>query len=113
MGVKYEKIDAFVAIADPTRRKILGLLVSGSMTISAITAHFDITRPAVSKHLAVLQEAGLISMSDQGRERYCQLEHDGFEEISDWLAFYDEFWSSKFQELEKVVKATAAKKRRS
>ncbi|HET6512354.1 MAG TPA: metalloregulator ArsR/SmtB family transcription factor [Candidatus Kapabacteria bacterium] len=112
MGVKYDKIDAFIAIADPTRRKILSLLAAGSMTITAVSGHFEISRPAVSKHLSVLQEAGLISVVEQGRERYCQLEQDGFEEISDWLAFYEQFWQQKLVELEKVVRQRAAAKKR-
>lgn len=111
MGVKYDKIDPFIAIADPTRRKILSLLAVGSMTISTVVDHFDISRPAVSKHLGVLQEAGLISITEQGRERYCELEQAGFEEIQEWLSFYDAFWQKKLMALEKVV-AEHAKKRK-
>jgi DNA-binding transcriptional ArsR family regulator len=111
MGVKYEKIDPFIAIADPTRRTILSLLAAGSMTISTVVDHFDISRPAVSKHLGVLQEAGLISITEQGRERYCELDQAGFEEISEWLSFYEAFWQQKLMRLEKVVAAHAKRRK--
>jgi DNA-binding transcriptional ArsR family regulator len=110
MGVKYEKIDPFIAIADPTRRTILSLLAAGSMTISTVVDHFDISRPAVSKHLGVLQEAGLITITEQGRERHCELDQAGFEEISEWLSFYETFWQQKLMKLEKVIAAHAKKR---
>jgi DNA-binding transcriptional ArsR family regulator len=112
MGVKYEKIDPFIAIADPTRRTILSLLAAGSMTISTVVEHFDISRPAVSKHLGVLQEAGLISITEQGRERYCELEQEGFAEIQEWLSFYAAFWQKRLSKLEKVVAEVAAKRKK-
>ena len=112
MGVKYEKIDPFIAIADPTRRAILSLLAAGSMTISTVVEHFDISRPAISKHLGVLQEAGLISITEQGRERYCELDQAGFDEIQEWLSFYEAFWQQRLAKLEKVVAKVAAKRKK-
>lgn len=112
MGVRYEKIDPFIAIADPTRRSILSLLAAGSMTISTVVEHFDISRPAVSKHLGVLQEAGLISITEQGRERYCELDQAGFEEIQEWLSFYEAFWQRRLLKLEKVVARVGEKKKK-
>ena len=92
--------DAFQVIGDPSRRKMLMLLSSDSLTINSLADNFDMSRPAVSKHIKILQEAGFISIRDIGRERYCTLKKDGFEELQNWISFFDTFWTSKLKKLE-------------
>lgn len=92
-----------MAIADPTRRKILSLLTAGALTVNAIATQFDISRPAVSKHLKALSEASLINIADNGRERLCTLNEEGFDEIRDWLTFFDKFWNKKLKNLENLL----------
>lgn len=92
--------DAFQVLGDPSRRKMLMLLSSDSLTINSLAENFDMSRPAVSKHIKILQEAGFISIQDIGRERYCTLKKDGFEELQDWISYFDTFWTSKLKKLE-------------
>ncbi|MDO3641667.1 helix-turn-helix transcriptional regulator [Mucilaginibacter sp. L3T2-6] len=95
--------DIFQAIADPSRREILMLLTRDKHTINALAGNFDMSRPAVSKHVKVLHDAGLISITDQGRERYCELKADGFDDIKEWLNYFDKFWHQKLQNLENLL----------
>lgn len=95
--------DPFQAIADPSRRQILRLLSKDSLTINTLADNFDMSRPAVSKHVKVLYEAGFITIDDIGRERYCTLRQDGFEALQDWIDFFDSFWNSKLKKLEKLL----------
>jgi DNA-binding transcriptional ArsR family regulator len=94
------KPDVFQVIGDPSRRKMLMLLSEDSLTINSLADNFDMSRPAVSKHIRILNEAGFISIQDIGRERYCTLKKEGFEELEDWLSFFDNFWKSKLKKLE-------------
>jgi DNA-binding transcriptional ArsR family regulator len=102
----------FLAISDPTRRQILTLLTGGALTVSALAANFDVSRPAISKHIKVLEQAQLISIQEAGRERYCRLDPTGFEEIKDWLAFYESFWIAKMKQFDKVLNAHSKKNSR-
>ena len=95
--------DPFQALADPGRRAILMLLSQDKQSINAIAGNFDISRPAVSKHVKVLYEAGLILIKDSGRERYCELNPAGFDEVKKWLEFFDQFWKNKLQNLENLL----------
>ncbi len=97
------KLDTFQAIGDPSRRKILMLLSANSLTINSLADNFDMSRPAVSKHIKVLQLAGFISIQDIGRERLCTLKKDGFEELRAWLSHFDGFWTSKLKKLENLL----------
>lgn len=83
--------DAFQAIADPSRRRILQLLSKESLTINALAENFEMSRPAVSKHVKILNHAGFISIQDIGRERYCILRQDGFNELQEWIDYFDKF----------------------
>ena len=94
------KRDVFQAIADPTRRAILGLLAYQSLTVNAVAQHFVISRPAVSKHVKILSECGLININQQGRERYCEVKLEKLTEVSDWLEQYRQFWEEKLDALE-------------
>lgn len=93
-------LDTFQVIGDPSRRKMLMLLSADSLTINNLAENFDMSRPAVSKHIKILETAGFISIQDMGRERYCTLKKDGFEELQAWLKYFDEFWASKLKKLE-------------
>ncbi len=94
-----QTLDAFQVIADPSRRHILHMLSQDRMTINALAENFDMSRPAVSKHVKVLYTAGFISIEDIGRERYCSLKQDGFVALKDWMAYYDKFWAIKLNKL--------------
>lgn len=103
MTAPSQRLDAFQALADPSRRQILRLLTKDSQTINAVAENFDMSRPAVSKHIKILENAGFISIHDVGRERYCMLKHDGFHEIQEWITFFDKFWLSKLKKLENLM----------
>lgn len=104
------RLDAFQVIADPSRRQILHLLSENSLTINSLADNFNMSRPAVSKHIKVLHNAGFISIQDIGRERHCILKEDGFKELQEWLAYYDSFWSSKMKKLESLLNEKMNKK---
>lgn len=95
--------DVFLAIADPSRRQILQLLSKNSLTINALAENFDMSRPAVSKHVKVLYSAGFITIQDIGRERYCLLNQDGFDELQKWINYFDTFWEKKLKKLETIL----------
>lgn len=96
-------LDAFQAIGDPNRRKMLMLLSRNSLTINSLADNFDMSRPAVSKHIKILYHAGFISIQDIGRERYCILKKDGFDELQEWITYFDKFWVSKLKKLETLL----------
>jgi DNA-binding transcriptional ArsR family regulator len=96
-------LDVFQVIADSSRRQILQMLSKDSLTINSIAENFEMSRPAVSKHVKILYEAGFISIRDIGRERYCNLRRDGFNEVQDWIRFFDKFWAGKLEKLEKLL----------
>jgi len=96
-------LDTFQVIGDPNRRKMLMLLSADSLSINSLADNFDMSRPAVSKHIKILETAGFISIQDIGRERLCTLKKDGFDELQDWLAYFDQFWTSKLKKLESLL----------
>ena len=96
-------LDAFQVIGDPSRRKMLMLLSKDTMTINNLADNFNMSRPAVSKHIKIMQHAGFISIRDIGRERYCTLKKDGFDELQDWISYFDKFWLSKLKKLESLL----------
>lgn len=91
----------FKAIADPTRRDIFHALViaSSALSISQISNQFDITRQGVTKHIKTLEEAGLIHIETQGRERFCNANAKPLKEINKWLKFYEQFWDDSLESL--------------
>ncbi len=95
--------DAFQAIADPSRREILALLSKNSLTINSLAENFDISRPAVSKHIKILHEAGFLTIRDIGRERHCILKQDGFNALQQWIDYFDKFWLSKLEKLRSIL----------
>ncbi|WP_333879158.1 ArsR/SmtB family transcription factor [Flavobacterium sp.] len=92
--------DVFQAIADPTRRAILSLLAAQTLTLNAVAENFNISRPAISKHIKILNECGLIEITDKGRERYCEAKLEKLSEVSLWIEQYKQFWESKLDALE-------------
>jgi DNA-binding transcriptional ArsR family regulator len=95
--------DVFQAIADPTRREIIVLLASQSLNLNAIADKFDVTRQAVSLHVKILTECGLIVIKQQGRERLCEAKLDKLREVSDWVDQYKELWNERFNSLDKYL----------
>ena len=92
--------DVFQAIADPTRRQIIGLLTQQPLNLNTIAEKFHVTRQAVSLHVKILNECGLISISQQGRERYCEAKLDGLSEVSEWVEQYRKHFENKLDALE-------------
>lgn len=95
--------DIFQAIADPTRRAIITLIALQAMTPNAIATHFDSTRQAVSKHLKILTECGLVQTEQQGREIYYTLEVEKIKEIDQWLEQFRSIWATKFNQLDNLL----------
>lgn len=91
--------DVFKAIADPTRREIINLIAHKSMNLNAVADNFDMSRPAVSKHIKILTECGLLVIKQQGRERFCQADLHQLKEVTDWAEQYRGFWSQKLDAL--------------
>jgi len=96
-------LDAFQVIADQSRRQMLMMLSKDSMTINAIAENFDMSRPAVSKHVKILYNAGFISITDIGRERHCVLNQDGFDELQNFINYFDKFWANKLGKLQSLL----------
>ena len=101
--------DVFQAIADPTRRSILLLLVSQSMTAGAIAANFDIARPSVSKHIQILTECELLRQEQRGREIHYHFNPQKMKEVAEWLAPFAKMWDDRFDKLESIMKKYKSK----
>lgn len=91
--------DVFAAIADPTRRRLLELVTRGDQPVNSLAAAFPMSRPAVSQHLRVLREAGLVTERKIGRERYYRLRPEPLREVSDWMSHYEQFWRERLDRL--------------
>ena len=98
--------DVFQAIVDPTRRAILLLVATQSMTAGAIAANFDTARPTVSKHLQILTECELLSQEQQGREIYYHLNPEKMKELADFIEPFRKLWDDRFNKLEALMKST-------
>lgn len=104
--------DVFQAIADPTRREIIGLVANKSLNLNAVADHFEISRPAVSKHVRILTECGLIIIEKQGRERFCSANFKKLKEVDRWLDKYRRFWNQKLDALEDFLEKETRKSRK-
>ena len=105
--VKYDETAlnrTFSALADPTRRAILARLASGGITVTELAQPFDMSLPAVSKHLKVLERAGLIARSRSAQTRPCRFQGEPLREIAVWLHHYRRFWNERFDRLDDVLK---------
>jgi DNA-binding transcriptional ArsR family regulator len=103
-GARSERLDAtFAALADPTRRAILARLASGEASVAELAAPFAMSQPAISKHLKVLERAGLVSRSLDAQRRPRQLVAQPLAEATEWLERYREFWEASFQRLDDLL----------
>jgi DNA-binding transcriptional ArsR family regulator len=92
--------DVFQAIADPTRREIINVLAQQSMNLNNVADKFEVSRPAISKHIKILTQCGLITIKQIGRERYCEVKLQKLNEVSRWIEQYRVFWNKKLDALE-------------
>jgi DNA-binding transcriptional ArsR family regulator len=107
-----ERLDAtFAALADPTRRAILARLASGEASVTELAEPFAMTQPAISKHLKVLERAGLISRSRDAQRRPCQLRARPLQEVAKWAEKYRQFWDARFERLDQYLKHMQAEER--
>ena len=102
----------FAALADPTRRAILGRLISGEASVTELAAPFDMSLPAVTKHLKVLQRAGLISQSREAQWRPCRLEAHAMRQAADWMEPYRKQWERRLDRLDDYLRETQKSVRR-
>lgn len=103
--------DPFQAIADPTRRAILVLLASQTMTAGAIANNFDVARPTISKHMQILNECDLISASQKGREIYYELKPDKMKDIDKWLDQFRKIWEERYSQLDNLLSTIQKKEK--
>ena len=99
----------FQALADPTRRALLARLATVAATVGELAEPFDMSLPAVSRHLRVLTDAGLIERHTEAQWRRCELRGEGFRAATDWIEFYRRFWEQQFDKLDAFLKRTAPK----
>lgn len=96
--------DVFRAIADPTRRGLLDKLTAGEQPMTRLAASFEMTLPAVSQHLRVLRDVGLVSEQRAGRQRLYRVNAAPLREVADWVAHYEKFWTEKLDALERHLR---------
>jgi DNA-binding transcriptional ArsR family regulator len=102
----------FTALADPTRRRIVEMLAEGERTAGEIVSRFDMTAPAISQHLKLLREAGLINVRADGQRRIHSLDRSGFAEMEAWIAKTKRFWEARLDALEHTLRSEDEKKKR-
>jgi len=102
----------FAALADPTRRAILARLASGETSVTELAKPFKMTMPAISKHLKVLDRAGLIKRSRVAQQRPCRIDAGRLKEVSEWIEKYREFWEQRLDRLDEYLKELQAKEKK-
>ena len=95
----------FKALADPTRRTIIGMLAEQSLSVNDIAENFDMSRPAIAKHLGILRDGDIITVKIQGRERINSLRPRTLKSVADWVAQYSRFWDEKLDNLKQAIEA--------
>jgi DNA-binding transcriptional ArsR family regulator len=95
--------NVFNAIADPTRREIIDLLAGQSLPVNEVAERFDMSRPAVSKHIKILNECGLVMIRKKGRKRYCRADTRKLLEVIEWAQRYKKFWNERLDALEQAL----------
>ncbi|MFA6542017.1 MAG: metalloregulator ArsR/SmtB family transcription factor [Bacteroidota bacterium] len=105
--------DVFQAIADPTRRAIVGMLIGQQQApnVNALANRFKISRPAVSKHIRILSECGLLVSTQKGRDKYYEVKPEKLNEVSEWIEQYRQFWEQKLDALDNYLTALQAKEK--
>ena len=101
--------DVFQAIADPTRRAIISLIAFNPLNLNAIADNFNVSRPAISQHIKILEECGLVHITQQGRERYCEVQLQQLNEVNNWIEQYRVLWDQKFDKLDNLLAGMKAK----
>ena len=104
--------DVFQAIADPVRRDIIGLLANEALTVNTVAENFEISRPAISKHIKILNECGIIIINKKGRERYCEIQPTNLIPVSDWIEQYRKLWEEKLDSFESYLIKLQTKNRK-
>ncbi len=102
----------FAALADPTRRAILGRLAAGEATVTELAQPFDMSLPAVTKHLKVLQRAGLITQGRQAQWRPCKLEAQPLRDVAGWVEQYRQFWEQSFDRLDQYLQQVQTREKK-
>ena len=97
--------DAWQALADPTRRRIIEVLSERPLSINEIAEHFEISRPAISKQIKILQESDILRINSSGRERVCALSLEPLKVVQEWVKQYETFWLSKLDNLQDYLDA--------
>lgn len=95
--------DVFQAIADPTRRGILSYIAKEPLNLNSIAENFDMSRPAVSQHIKILDESGLIVIRKKGRHRFCHIRPQKIKEVDKWLEQFRQLWEDRFSQLDQVL----------
>ncbi|SMD32878.1 DNA-binding transcriptional regulator, ArsR family [Reichenbachiella faecimaris] len=101
--------DVFQAIADPTRRDIISLIAHQSLNLNSIAEKFEMSRPAISQHIKVLKECGIVIVNQEGRERYCEVQPRKLKELDDWLEPFRQIWESRFDKLDNLLEEIKSK----
>lgn len=96
----------FSALSDPTRRQMLTTLSEGEVSVSELSKPFGITKSAITKHLKILERAGLLKRTIDGRIHRCRLKPEPLETVSEWVKFYEHFWNEKLDALDEFLKET-------
>ncbi|MEO6168300.1 MAG: metalloregulator ArsR/SmtB family transcription factor [Chitinophagales bacterium] len=104
--------DVFQAIADPTRRDILNLVANKRLNLNAIADNFTVSRPAISQHIKILTECGLIVILQKGRERYCIVQPEKLSAVADWIEPFRKLWENRFDELDNLLTNLKTKKKK-
>ncbi|MES2620274.1 MAG: metalloregulator ArsR/SmtB family transcription factor [Bacteroidota bacterium] len=103
--------DVFQAIADPTRREIINMIANQSLNLNSVAEKFHVSRPAISKHIKILTECGLIEIEQKGRERHCTAKLEKLNEVSGWVEQYRKFWTQRLDALEVYLEELQAKEK--
>jgi DNA-binding transcriptional ArsR family regulator len=101
--------DVYQAIADPTRREIITMVASKELNLNAIADRFDVSRQAISLHIKILKECGLINIRQQGRERFCEAKLDQLEEVAHWVEQSTKLWKQQFNKLDTFLQEIQTK----
>jgi DNA-binding transcriptional ArsR family regulator len=104
--------DVFQAIADPTRRAIIHMLASKPYNLNSVVSEFDVSRPAIAKHLRILTECGLVDTRQEGREKFFEARLTGLQQVADWTDQYKVFWSKKLDALGKFLERSEEPKKK-
>ena len=105
--------DVFQAIADPTRREIINMIAYKSLNLKSIAEQFDVSRPAISQHIKILQECGLITIKKNGRERFCEAKLGQLNQVSAWIEQYRKLWADRFDVIDEMLEGLKASEQNS